>query len=131
LGCWARFLSRILSICIAVADRYKTAQLWDVATGKPLGPPLRHNDRLANDAVAFSPDGKTVLTSSGDKTARLWRLDETRLPDDPGILERWIAVRTKLQITPNGLIQPLSSQDWETARRILGDKTQRRSLFGQ
>jgi WD40 repeat protein len=26
-------------------------------------------------AVAFSPNGKTVLTGSGDKTARLWRAD--------------------------------------------------------
>ncbi len=47
-----------------------TAQLWDVATGEPLGPPLRHQNRIL--AVAFSPDGRTVLTGSWDRTARLW-----------------------------------------------------------
>jgi WD40 repeat protein len=32
--------------------------------------PLKHGDAVW--AVAFSPDGETILTGSGDKTARLW-----------------------------------------------------------
>jgi WD40 repeat protein len=48
----------------------KTARLWDVASGLPEGPPLRHDDAVVT--VAFSPDGRTVLTGSRDKTARLW-----------------------------------------------------------
>jgi hypothetical protein len=71
-----------------------------------------------------------VLTGGSDKTARLWHLDETRLPDDPDLLGRWLAIRTKLQMTPDGLIQPLSSQDWESARRIVGDGIQPPSMFG-
>jgi WD40 repeat protein len=46
------------------------ARLWDVATGKLLGPPLAHQGSV--QAVAFSPDGRTLLTGSHDQTARLW-----------------------------------------------------------
>jgi uncharacterized coiled-coil protein SlyX len=48
----------------------QTARLWDAATGKPIGEPLRHDGSVS--AVAFSPDGRTVLTGSGFRTARLW-----------------------------------------------------------
>lgn len=48
----------------------KTARLWDAATGKPLGPPLEHQGVVS--AIAFSPDGKSALTGSYDRTARLW-----------------------------------------------------------
>ena len=41
--------------------------LWDAATGKPIGPSLQHQGPVY--AVAFGPDGKTVLTGSSDKTA--------------------------------------------------------------
>jgi WD40 repeat protein/tRNA A-37 threonylcarbamoyl transferase component Bud32 len=48
----------------------QTAQLWDTASGKPIGPPLPHQGWVM--AVALSADGKTALTGSEDKTARLW-----------------------------------------------------------
>ena len=44
----------------------KTARLWETATGKPIGPPLQHQDEVV--AVALSADGKTALTGS-------WRQD--------------------------------------------------------
>jgi WD40 repeat protein/serine/threonine protein kinase len=46
------------------------AQLWDLATGKPVGPSLKHENFVTT--LAFSPDGKKVLTASLDRTARLW-----------------------------------------------------------
>jgi WD40 repeat protein len=46
------------------------AQLWDLRTGKPLGPPLQHQGGLA--AVAFSPDGSSFATGGMDGLTRLW-----------------------------------------------------------
>jgi WD40 repeat protein len=45
-------------------------RLWDVATGKLLGPPLRHSGPIS--AVAFTADGRTACTGGADGAARLW-----------------------------------------------------------
>ena len=47
-----------------------TARIWDLATGKPIPLPLRHQGRVL--AAALSVDGNVALTGSMDKTARLW-----------------------------------------------------------
>jgi len=60
-----------------------TARIWDVATGKPLGSPMVHQEMVRT--VAFSPDGKLLVTASNDKTIRLWNADSTRAIS-PGLL---------------------------------------------
>ena len=57
----------------------RTALLWDIATGKPLGQPMEQEDTRAfgfgvppTPCVAFSPDGRTVLTGFRDGLAQLW-----------------------------------------------------------
>jgi WD40 repeat protein len=46
-----------------------TARLWDVATGRALGPPLTHRSNVW--AVAFSPDGKTLASGAQDGTVKI------------------------------------------------------------
>jgi WD40 repeat protein len=62
---------------VVTVSRDKTARVWDAATGKPLGPPLAHQEKVVS--AAFSPDGTRVVTASGDQTARVWEtgLDDT------------------------------------------------------
>ena len=50
--------------------------LLDVATGKLLCRALQHDDWV--HAVAFSPDGKRLLTACEDGFARLWEVPTGR-----------------------------------------------------
>lgn len=47
-----------------------TAQLWDAATGKPLGEPMKHGGDVLT--AVFSADGQRVVTTSEDGTAHVW-----------------------------------------------------------
>jgi WD40 repeat protein/serine/threonine protein kinase len=66
-----------------------TARLWDAATGKPIGEPLRYKGLIS--AVAFSPDGRTAFTGSStlplpgvsDELARLWNVDTGKPIGEP------------------------------------------------
>src|SRR5262249_26529276 len=48
-----------------------TAIQWNIATGQPIGQPMKHDGEVRS--VAFSPDGKSILTAAADdKRAHLW-----------------------------------------------------------
>jgi WD40 repeat protein/tetratricopeptide (TPR) repeat protein len=55
---------------LATASHDSTAQVWDVATGAMISPPLRHKGGVMD--VSFSADGRLVVTASTDGTARVW-----------------------------------------------------------
>ncbi|HZW31462.1 MAG TPA: serine/threonine-protein kinase [Isosphaeraceae bacterium] len=59
---------------LAVAGDDGTVWLRETATGRRLGRALRHE--AAVPALAFSPDGRTLVCGCGDGRARLWALDQ-------------------------------------------------------
>jgi WD40 repeat protein len=61
---------------VATAGSDSVARVWDVASGGPVGLPLRHDGALYQ--VSFSPDGKGVLTACADGTARVWEVANGR-----------------------------------------------------
>src|SRR5262249_91564 len=79
---WRRLLDPVLPhddkiVAVAFSQDGKTVftatpgngQLWDTATGEPIGPRLALHGTVF--AATLSPDGQTILTGSADNMARL------------------------------------------------------------
>jgi tetratricopeptide (TPR) repeat protein len=111
-----------------------TARVWEVETGRAVGEPLRHESTVTSgevetggpvgeplrheagvDSVAFSPDGKRVVTGSG-YGARVWDVWD---PIPSARFEVQVQVRTARKIDVNGTAQPLSNEEWRAARQEL------------
>jgi WD40 repeat protein len=67
----------VWTVAVSPDDKYFAvtgaggAQIWEVATGQAVSPLLRNRERDSVSA-AFSPDGRTLLTASIDRTLRRW-----------------------------------------------------------
>lgn len=61
---------------VATGSEDGTARVWEVRTGREVGPPLPHGASVI--AIAFAPDGTTLLTGCNNQTARLWSLPTGR-----------------------------------------------------
>jgi WD40 repeat protein len=56
--------------------------LWEAASGQAVSEPLvGHSNRVTN--LAFSPDGKVLVSASGDSTIRFWNVADGTPADDP------------------------------------------------
>jgi DNA-binding beta-propeller fold protein YncE len=56
-------------------------QVYDLGTGKPVGPPLQHGSTVLH--AAFSPKGDSLVTASDDNTARIWDFGKGELLTQP------------------------------------------------
>jgi len=97
---------------VATGSEDGTARLWDTATGRPVGEPLRHQKDQWVSSVRFGPDGKTILTGSYDKTAQLWDAATGRPVGEP--LRHQNSVRA-VDFSPDGKTILTGSMD-KTAR---------------
>ena len=64
---------------------YRTARIWDAATGKEIATLRGHEDVV--QSAAFSSDGTHVVTASHDTTSRIWDVRLATLPTHELITE--------------------------------------------
>ena len=96
-----------------LTDAGGEAQLWDASSLKPIGRPIR----LDKDwdarfcGLAFSPDGRTFLTSGFDKVPRLWRVPAP-LGGEPERIRLWLELTAGQELDVGGALVPLDAKAW-------------------
>jgi WD40 repeat protein/serine/threonine protein kinase len=94
----------------------QVAQVRDVATGRPLGPPLPH--RAPVNVMAFTPDGRLLLTLSSDRTGRLWAMPAP-VEGEPAQVKLWVQALTGRELDEAGSARPLDVKTLEERRARL------------
>ena len=77
--------------------------LWDVATCQELAPLKAHKGRV--EALAFTADGKTLASASGDSDAQ----GGARLESKRGLVKLWDTTSGKVKATLKGFPAPPTS----------------------
>jgi len=108
---------------LASGDSNGTIQLWDAATGQPMGKPLNGNAGEVN-SVAFSPNGQTLASGSDDHAVQLWDVATRKLTANLSLAGvGTVNTVNSVAFSPNG--QTLASgsnaavQLWDVATRKL------------
>jgi hypothetical protein len=94
----------------------ESSRLWDIATAKPLGPPILHPGALL--AAAFNPDASGVLVVTEDKSVLTHPLRGAPDVDDQRI-GLWIKVATCMELDARGGAVLLEPETWASYRRQL------------
>jgi WD40 repeat protein/tetratricopeptide (TPR) repeat protein len=105
---------------LLTAHESGSAQLWDVATRKPVGPPAVLLGPIC--AVAFTPDGKTCLCVAGDGTVRRWPVPAPFAEPDLARLADRIALMTGQRMDDNQGLDTVPAHEWQALRtKLVGE----------
>jgi serine/threonine protein kinase/WD40 repeat protein/tetratricopeptide (TPR) repeat protein len=97
-----------------------SAQLWDVATRKPLGPPAVLIGAIR--AVTFTPDGKTCVCVAADATVRRWPVPAPFAEPDLTRLADRVALMTGQRMDDNQGLDSVPANEWRDLRaKLVGD----------
>jgi WD40 repeat protein/serine/threonine protein kinase/tetratricopeptide (TPR) repeat protein len=107
---------------LLAASHDKSAQLWDMTTGEPLGPPLSLEKTIST--LVFSVDGRLLATHSVEGEARLWETATARsvgpvLRHESGSIESPSRFLWSAAFSPDGKLLATAGLDgtvrlWET-----------------
>jgi WD40 repeat protein len=105
---------------LLTAQESGSAQLWDVATRKPVGPPAVLVGPLR--AVAFTPDGTTCLCLAADGTVRRWPVPTPFVEPDLDRLDDRVALLTGQRIGDDHSLDSMPAEEWRALRaKLVGD----------
>jgi serine/threonine protein kinase/WD40 repeat protein/tetratricopeptide (TPR) repeat protein len=105
---------------LLTAHENGSAQLWDVATRKPVGPPAVLFGPIR--AVAFTPDGKTCLCVATDGTVRRWPVPAPFAEPDLARLADRVTLMTGQRMDDSQGLDVIPANDWRTLRaKLVGD----------
>jgi WD40 repeat protein/Flp pilus assembly protein TadD len=105
---------------LLTAHETGSAQLWDVATRKPVGPPAVLIGPIR--AVAFTPDGKTCLCVAADGTVRRWPVPSPFAEVDLDRMADRVALMTGQRMDDNQGLDSVPADEWQSLReRLVGD----------
>ena len=94
-------------------------RVWSARDGGVLGELLASDGTFSS--AAFSPDGRTVLTTSTDNAARIWE----PLPADAGLPPAWFAIflrwRAQARLDENGAFRHETGEEQVSTRKELFD----------
>jgi WD40 repeat protein len=85
----------------------------------PIGQPMTHPDVI--HAVAFSPDGKTIVTGCKDHKSRLWSAPPSAVEGEPDRIAAWVQAITGLELDDDGAVRLLDGKTWQERRRLLNE----------
>jgi WD40 repeat protein len=102
---------------IVTASSDTNVQIWDAATGRPLGKPLKHAAEVF--WLAFDRAGERLATASNDKTARIWSVRTGQMLTPPLIHADVLHAEHSLTFSPDGsrlaTAAGSSAQVWDAA----------------
>jgi hypothetical protein len=96
-----------------------TARFWDVASGQPLGAPLRHADAVL--CAVYNPDGASAATGGADRTAQRWRTPPPPVAGDVEWVRLWVETLTGMQLDDAGAVHDLTPEAVQQRRRRLDE----------
>jgi serine/threonine protein kinase/WD40 repeat protein/tetratricopeptide (TPR) repeat protein len=105
---------------LLTAHETGSAQLWDVATRKPVGPPAVLLGPIL--AVTFTPDGKTCLCVAADGTVRRWPVPTRFAEPDLDRLADRVALMTGQRMDDNQGLDSVPADKWRALRaKLVGE----------